>query len=139
MRGAKFSDNKLIDIAFLGMRAAIGVIFIVHGTGKFNPGFVGFLTGPLGLPPEMQIPIALAETIPGILLIVGVLTRISASLLSIIMLGAIFYVKKAANLTGDGAYEFDLILLASCLVIIVAGPGRASIAHVIKKLPRPIH
>lgn len=139
MRGAKFSDNKLIDIAFLGMRAAIGVIFIVHGTGKFNPGFVGFLTGPLGLPPEMQIPIALAETIPGILLIVGVLTRISASLLSIIMLGAIFYVKKAANLTGDGAYEFDLILLASCLVIIVAGPGRASIAHIIKKLPRPIH
>ncbi len=139
MSGAKFSDNKLIDIAFLGMRAAIGVIFIVHGTGKFNPGFVGFLTGPLGLPPEMQIPIALAETIPGILLIVGVLTRISASLLSIIMLGAIFYVKKAANLTGDGAYEFDLILLASCLVIIVAGPGRASIAHVIKKLPRPIH
>lgn len=139
MSGAKFSDNKLIDIAFLGMRAAIGVIFIVHGTGKFNPGFVGFLTGPLGLPPEMQIPIALAETIPGILLIVGVLTRISASLLSIIMLGAIFYVKKAANLTGDGAYELDLILLASCLVIIVAGPGRASIAHVIKKLPRPIH
>lgn len=139
MSGAKFSDNKLIDIAFLGMRAAIGVIFIVHGTGKFNPGFVGFLTGPLGLPPEMQIPIALAETIPGILLIVGVLTRISASLLSIIMLGAIFYVKKAANLTGDGAYEFDLILLASCLVIIVAGPGRASIAHIIKKLPRPIH
>ncbi len=139
MSGAKFSDNKLIDIAFLGMRAAIGVIFIVHGTGKFNPGFVGFLTGPLGLPPEMQIPIALAETIPGILLIVGVLTRISASLLSIIMLGAIFYVKKAANLTGDGAYELDLILLASCLVIIVAGPGRASIAHIIKKLPRPIH
>lgn len=139
MSGAKFSDNNLIDIAFLGLRAAIGVIFIVHGTGKFNPGFVGFLTGPLGLPPEMQIPIALAETIPGILLIVGVLTRISASMLSVIMLGAIFYVKKAANLTGNGGYELDLILLASCLVLIVAGPGRASIAHIVKKLPRPIH
>lgn len=139
MTEAKFRDNKLVDIAFWGMRAAIGAIFIAHGTAKFNPGFVGFLTGPLAFPPEMQIPIALAETIPGILLIVGVLSRISAGMLSIIMVGAIFYVKNAANLTGDGAYELDLILLASCLVIIVAGPGRVSIAHISKKIPRPLH
>ncbi len=139
MADAKFSGNKLHDIAFMGLRTAIGVIFIAHGTGKFNPGFVGFLTGPLGFPPEMQIPIALAETIPGILLIIGVLTRISASLLSIIMLGAIFYVKNAANLTGERAYELDLILLAASLVIIVAGPGRVSLAHIAKKIPRFLH
>ena len=139
MTDAKFSDNKLHDIAFMGLRTAIGVIFIAHGTGKLNPGFVGFLTGPLGFPPEMQIPIALAEIIPGILLIIGVLTRISASLLSIIMLGAIFYVKNAANLTGERAYELDLILLAASLVIIVAGPGRVSISHIAKKIPRFLH
>ncbi|MDH3610538.1 MAG: DoxX family protein [Nitrosopumilus sp.] len=139
MSGAQFSNSKLHDIAFMGLRTAIGVIFIAHGTGKFNPGFVGFLTGPLGFPPEMQIPIALAETIPGILLIIGVLTRISASLLSIVMLGAIFYVKNAANLTGEGAYELDLVLLAALLVIIVAGPGRVSIAHIAKKIPRVLH
>ena len=136
MAEAKFSENRLLDIAYWGLRAAVGVIFIAHGTGKFGEGFVGFLTGPLGMPPEMQIPIALAETIPGILLIVGVLTRISASLLSIIMLGAIFYVKEASNLTGQGGYELDLILLAACLVIIVAGPGRVSISHIAKKIPR---
>lgn len=133
---ASFRENKLHDITFWGLRAAVGVIFLIHGVGKFNPGFVGFLTGPLGFPPEMQIPIALAETIPGILLIVGVLTRISASLLSIIGLGAIFYVRGASNLTGEGGYELDLILLAANLVIIVAGPGRISIAHVAKKIPR---
>jgi len=136
---ASFRDNKLVDIAFWGMRAAIGVIFIVHGTAKFNPGFVAFLTGPLAFPPQMQIPIALAETISGILLVVGVLSRISAAMISVVMLGAIFYVKKAANLTGEGGFELDLILLASCLVIIVAGPGRISIAHVAKKIPRPLH
>ena len=84
----------------------------------------------------MQIPLALAETVPGILLIIGVLTRISASLLSIIMMGAIFYVKQASNLTGERAYELDLILLASCVVIIVAGPSRVSISHIAKKIPR---
>ncbi len=133
---ATFRENKLVDIAFWGLRAAVGVIFIAHGTGKFNPGFVGFLTGPLGFPPEMQIPIALAETVSGILLIVGVLTRISASVLSIVMLGAIFYVKQASNLTGDGGFEIDLILLAACLTIIVAGPGRVSISNIAKKIPR---
>lgn len=138
MTEAKFRENKLHDIAFWGLRASVGVIFIVQGSGKFNPGFVGFLTGPLGLPAEMQIPIALAELIPGILLIVGVLTRISASLLSIIMLGAIFYVKQASNLTGDGGFALDLMLLASCVVIIVAGPGRVSISHIAKKIPRPL-
>jgi putative oxidoreductase len=136
---AVFRENKLHDIAFWGLRAAIGVIFIVHGSGKFGPGFVGFLTGPLGLPAELQIPIAIAETLGGILLIIGVLSRISASILSIIMLGAIFHVKSAANFSGEGAYEYDLLLLAACLVIIVAGPGRVSISHIIKKIPRFLH
>ena len=64
---ANLSQHKLHDITSMGMRAAIGVIFIVHGSGKLNPGFAGLLTGPLGFPAEMQIPIALAEMIPGIL------------------------------------------------------------------------
>ncbi len=138
MTEAVFRENKLHDIAFWGLRATIGTIFVVHGSGKFGPGFVGFLTG-LGLPAEMQIPIALAETIAGILLIIGVLTRISSSLLSIISLGAIFHVKGASNFIGDGAYEYDLLLLSANLVIIVAGPGRVSVAYVIKKLPRFLH
>ena len=136
---ANLSQHKLHDIASMGMRAVIGVIFIVHGSGKLNPGFAGFLTGPLGFPAEMQIPIALAEMIPGILLLIGIFTRMSASLLSIVMLGAIFYVKQAGSLTGERGFELDLILLASCLVVIVAGPGRVSVSHVIKKLPRWLH
>jgi len=132
---AKFGENKLHDITHFGIRAAIGVIFIVQGSGKFSPGFAGFLTN-IGLPVEMQIPIALAETIGGTLLIVGVLSRISSSILCIISLGAIFHVKGASNLVGEGGYAIDLILLAGCLTIIVAGPGRVSISHIAKKIPR---
>ena len=87
----------------------------------------------------MQIPIALAEMVPGILLLIGIFTRMSASLLSIVMLGAIFYVKQAGSLTGDRGFELDLILLASCLVVMVAGPGRVSASHARKKLPRWLH
>lgn len=87
----------------------------------------------------MQVPIALAETIPGILLVAGVLTRISASMVSVIMMGAIFYVKQTSNLTGDSGYEIDLILLAVSLVLIVAGPEKVSISHIAKKIPRFLH
>ena len=135
---AKFHESKLHDITYFGIRAAIGVIFIVQGSGKFGPGVAGFLAN-IGVPVELQIPIALAETIGGILLIIGVLSRISSSILSIIMLGAIFHVKGASNLTGDGGYALDLLILAGVLLIIVAGPGRVSVAHIVKKIPRFLH
>ncbi len=128
-------DNKLHDITHFGIRAAIAVIFIVNASGKFNPGFAEWLVS-IGIPAEMQIPIALAELVSGTFLLVGVLTRISASLLSIIMLGAIFYIKKASNLTGEGGYQIDLILLAACLAIIAIGPGRVSVSHLVKRIPR---
>ncbi len=134
---AIIKESKLHDITHFGIRAAIAVIFIVNASGKFNPGFAEWLVSN-GIPAEMQIPIALAELVSGTFLLVGVLSRISASLLSIIMLGAIFHVKGASNLTGEGGYQIDLILLAACLVIIVIGPGRVSISHVAKKIPRPL-
>jgi len=135
---SEIKEKVLNDVVFMGLRSAIGVIFIVHGIAKFNPGFSNFLSD-IGLPLEMQIPIALAELVAGILLIIGVLSRLSVSLLSIILLGAIFHVKGAQSLTGDRGIELDLILLASFLVIMIAGPGRISLSHIIKKLPRCLH
>jgi len=123
------------DVAHFGVRITIGMIFIMHSLGKFGPGFAENLPN-MGLPVEMQFPIALAEFVPGVLLIIGGLTRISASLLSVVMLGAIFMVKGAQSLTGKGGVELDVLLLAGCLVIIVIGPGRISISHILKKVPR---
>ena len=105
---------------------------------EYHPGFANFLTY-MGIPVEMQIPIALAELIPGVFLVFGFLSRLPAVLISIIMLVVIFYVKGAQSLTGDKCIEIDLILLVSSIVIRIAGPGRISIAHVIKKLPRCLH
>ena len=137
MAEADIKQSILHDITHFGVRLSVGVIFIVHSIGKFEPGFADFISSK-GMPPEMQIPIALAELIPGILLIIGVLSRISASLLAVIMIGAIFVIKGATSLTGQGGVEFDVILLAACLVIIVIGPGRISLSYIIKKIPRAI-
>ena len=138
MTSAEIREKILNDVVFMGLRSAIGVIFILHGIPKFSPGFAENLLN-MGLPAELQIPIALAELVSGILLIIGVLSRLSASLISIIMLGAIFMVKGASSITGKGGVELDLILLAVALVIMIVGPGRISLAQVIKKLPRCLH
>jgi putative oxidoreductase len=91
----------------------------------------------MGLPPELQIPIALAELLGGIFLLVGILNRITASILAVITLGAIFMIRGIEEFfISKGGWEWDLMILAGELSIIAAGPGRVSIAHVVKKIPR---
>ena len=46
-------EKVLNDVVFMGLRSAIGVIFILHGMMKFNPGFANALPN-MGLPPEMK-------------------------------------------------------------------------------------
>jgi putative oxidoreductase len=134
--GANLSESKLHDLAHWGIRAAIGVTFIVHSIKKFDPSWQGWLID-MGLPPELQIPIALAEFVGGIFLLVGVLTRITASIFAIITLGAIFMIRGIEEFfVSKGGWEWDLMILAGELSIIVAGPGIISIAHIVKKIPR---
>jgi len=133
---ATLSGSILHDLTHWGIRAAIGVTFIVHSIKKFDPSWQSWLID-MGLPPELQIPIALAEFLGGIFLIVGVLTRISASILAVITLGAIFMIRGIEEFfVSQGGWEWDLMMLAGELTIIVAGPGRVSISHVVKKIPR---
>ncbi|MFB5603072.1 MAG: DoxX family protein [Candidatus Nitrosomaritimum aestuariumsis] len=133
---AKLSENKLHDLTHWGLRASIGVIFIVHSLKKFDPSWQEWLIN-MGIPPELQLPIALAELIGGILLVIGILTRISAAIFSIILLGAIFHIRwENGFFISQGGWEWDLAMLAVTLSIIVAGPRRASISHIVKKIPR---
>jgi putative oxidoreductase len=133
---AILKGNVLHDITHWGIRAAMGTIFIVHSLKKFDPGFQEGMVN-MGLPPEMQLPLALAEFIGGICLVVGVLTRVAASIMAVILLGAIFHIRwENGFFISNGGWEWDLIMLAAVLTIIVAGPGRISISHLVKKIPR---
>ena len=127
--------SKWHEITHWGIRASIGVIFLVHSLKKFDPSWQEWLIG-IGIPPEMQLPIALAEFIGGVFLIVGLLTRITGIVFSVILLGAIFHIRwEKGFFVSQGGWEFDLIMLAAALSIIVIGAGKISIAHVIKRFP----
>lgn len=132
----KSNTSILHDITHWGIRASIGAIFLVHSLKKFDPSWQEWLVS-IGIPPEMQLPIALAEFIGGIFLIAGVLTRITASVFSVILLGAIFHIRwENGFFISQGGWEWDLVMLASVLLIVVVGPGRISITKFIKKIPK---
>jgi putative oxidoreductase len=132
---ATLKTHKLHDLGHFGLRLVIGIFFIVHSQQKFGSGFGGFLQN-LGIPPEMGPLIGFLELIGGALLIVGILSRISSALLVIDMLGAIIYVKKIQAFSGKNGVELELLALVILLMILILGPGRISLSHVIKKIPR---
>ncbi len=133
---ANLRGSALHDITHWGIRASIGAIFIVHSLKKFDPSWQEWLIS-IGFPPELQMPIALAEFIGGILLVIGVLTRITGAVFAVILLGAIFHIRwENGFFVSKGGWEWDLVMLAVVLAIIAAGPGRASISHLAKRIPR---
>ena len=132
------STNKFHDLAYWGIRASIGVIFIVYGLQKFDPVWKDHLIG-FGLPPELQIPIALAETIGGIFLIAGFTTRVTGVIFSIILLDAIFHIRwENGFLISQGGWDYDLALLAMMLFVLVNGAGRLALVTKLKT-PQILH
>lgn len=135
MAEATLRTHKLHDLSHLGLRIVAGVLFMVHSTGKFESGAKGFFSS-LGLPPDMALLIGLLELIGGAVIVAGVLTRIASSLLAIEMLWVMVYLKKMQSFSGKNGLELELLAFVILLTIIVLGPGRISISHIIKKIPR---
>jgi putative oxidoreductase len=121
----------------LVVRVLVGVIMAAHGWQKLQAGppsgFGPALAG-LGVPlPEvMAYVVTFVELIGGILLIVGLFSRVAALLLTINLVVAIVLVKVNIGLlsppdgSGVGA-ELDLALIAGFLVVLLGGPGRLSV------------
>ena len=63
--------------------------------------------------------------IGGIVLIIGVLTRIASILFIILMIGATITVQLAKGFIGG--YEVNLLYLSIAITLLLTGPGRPSI------------
>lgn len=126
--------EKVSAFAPLPIRVMAGVVFIAHGLPKFEnlQGVQGFFSS-VGIPPELALPIALLEVIGGIVLILGILTRITSILFIIQMVGLILIVKAGGGLTGDSGFELELLLMFISISLLLSGPGRVSIERDILK------
>lgn len=130
---------RFAGFAPLVARVVVGVIMFAHGLQKLlGPGPLGFGNNVLAglgvpLPGLMGIVVTLVEVVGGFLLIIGLLSRLSALLLTIDLVVAILLVKVGVGFLspqggGVGA-ELDLALIAGFLVVLFASPGKLSLDH----------
>ncbi|MBI3912330.1 MAG: DoxX family protein [Armatimonadetes bacterium] len=139
-RGSPFAEN----LGFLFLRLALGTIFVAHGAQKLfgwfgGPGYTAtvqrFSTG-LGIPPWLSVLVILTEFVGGILVILGVFTRLAAFALAVEMLvaGALVHARYGfflnwENRPGVGhGVEMNLALLGMALLLLCAGPGQWALA-----------
>ena len=111
-----------------------------HGLQKLlgGPANFGAFLLQLGVPAPTLTAyvVTLVELVGGILLILGLFSRLAALLLTIDLAVAILLVKLGVGLIAPGdqpgtGYELDLALIACFLIVLFAGPGAASIDRAI--------
>jgi putative oxidoreductase len=128
-----------MHFARLILRAAVGGLFIGHGTQKLFGWFGGHgleATGQafegLGLRPGRHHAVAagIGEAAGGAALALGAATPLAAASLTATMLTAIDRVHfKNGPWVTNGGYEYNLVLIAAALVVAETGPGPLSVDH----------
>jgi putative oxidoreductase len=111
------------------VRLMTGLLFAIHGYQKFAGGLSGVATffAKVAIPfPSLMAPfIAILELVGGILLFLGVATRVVACLFAVEMLVTTLWVKMPGQ--GWNASDLDRMLLAACVLFVLAGPGAAAL------------
>lgn len=124
----------------LPLRLVMAAVFIAHGAGKVlgtfgGPGLGAFTTGPTAQTPfPFMRPAwlwlgaaAFSELLGGILILVGLLTRVGAFLILCTMLTAVIGVHWTNGFFAPGGIEYPMTLLAICLALLITGGGVASV------------
>lgn len=113
------------DLALLILRLTVAIIFVYHALPKLKNS-QGMASG-MGWPVGAVLALGAVELLTAIGLVLGFYIQVAALLLSVIMLGAILMKivrwKVPFAAMDKTGWEFDLILLAANIVILVTGGG----------------
>ncbi len=112
-------------------RIILGVVLIAHGWQKFNEwtiaGTTEAFTG-MGVPAAgIAAPIAaVIELIGGILILIGLVTRIAAALVTLQMVGAGLWGGHFGSgiLASENGWELVMVIAAVAVILLAAGPGQ---------------
>lgn len=124
------------------LRLALGTAFIGHGAQKVlgsfgGPGFARFISFPAPFPfmrpsAAWMGAAALAELIGGVLVLLGLFTRVGVFLIICVMLTAIFGVLWPRFFAPEGM-ELAVAFLGMALALLITGGGQASVDRMIAR------
>jgi putative oxidoreductase len=130
-----------VNTALLLLRIASAAAFLYHGSAILFGCFGG--PGPIAFanshhwPAIMGYLIGLAQFAGGLAVLFGVLTRLGATCLAIVMLGAIFTVHLPHGFNiGEGGAEYAFTQLLVAIALLLAGPGAYSLSNWGRKLAK---
>lgn len=115
------------------LRLVLAVVMIAHGAQKI---FTFTLDGTASSFADMGVPaasvagpaLAIFELAGGIVLLLGLGTRLVAALNAVAMVGALVIVHlEAGFFAADGGYELVLVLAAASAALVLTGPGAWSV------------
>ena len=124
--------DRLQPLALLVMRLALGAVMLDHGYHKVFGGLhhhAEFVAS-LGLPAWMSYLSSFAELFGGILILLGLFTRVAAAAICIDLCVAIAKVHSHMGLIGPGASELPLALAALAFGLIFLGAGPIAFDHI---------
>lgn len=132
--------TRELNLELLIMRLACSLPFLYHGCAILFGAFGG--PGPQNFAAFMKMPVivgylvGLAQVAGGVAILIGALLRVGALCVIIVMLGAIFLVHLPNGYDiGHGGLEYALTQMLLALGLLLAGPGKFSLASI---LPAPL-
>jgi len=126
-------------IATTFVRIVVGIMFLMHVSGKFKIGAAAVASNILaknGIEPALlwAYVIMFFELVGGVCLIIGLFTRFFAAALAIEMLIALLAVHLPKGYAAaGGGYEYVLLIGAVCFLIAIRGGGPYSVDNYIGK------
>lgn len=128
------------DVALLLLRIASAAAFLYHGNAILFGAFGG--PGPQNFAAFLHVPViigylvGLAQVAGGLAILTGVLFRVGAACVIIVMIGAIFLVHISHGFdVGKNGFEYAFAQLVIAFSLLLTGPGRYSLAGM---LPPPL-
>ena len=129
----RYSESS-ISFALLLLRVALGALMIPHGYQKLVSFAAksGSFADPFGLGgPISMSAVIFAEFFCAVLIVLGLMTRLAAIPLIIVMSVVVFQSHKGDIFLGKG--ELPALFLAGFLVLLFTGPGKWSLDKFIGK------
>jgi putative oxidoreductase len=143
--------DKLIrtdkDQTTIILRLALGIVMFPHGAQKLLGWYGGYgfsatmdwFTG-IGIPAVIAFLVILGEFFGALGLIFGFLSRLAATGIALIMLGAVimvhsehgFFMNWSGSQAGEG-YEFHILAIGIAIAIAIRGSGALSIDRMLMK------
>jgi putative oxidoreductase len=130
------------------LRLCLGLLFFAHGAqkvlgwygGQGFPATLGFFTQGLGIPAALAVLAIAAEFLGGIGLLFGLLTRIAAFGIAVVMSVAVvlvhapngLFMNWAGNQRGEG-FEFHLLAIVIAITLLARGAGAWSLDRLIER------